>query len=60
MAILLSDGNAYAIMAVGRRELVNTGRGDEVKQFIEEMTSGDYDHLLQTLFKWFPDAELAE
>jgi hypothetical protein len=24
------------------------------------MTSGNYDHLLQTMLKWFPDAEVAE
>jgi hypothetical protein len=59
MAVVLSDGNAFAIMAVGRRELERTNRHDEVTAFIEEMTSGDYDHLLRTMFKWFPDAELA-
>ena len=59
MAVVLSDGNAFAIIGAGRRELERTGRSDEVAAFTEEMTSGDYDHLLQTILKWFPDAELA-
>jgi hypothetical protein len=59
MSVVITDGNAFAIMGVGRRELINIGREDEVDQFIEEMTSGDYDNLLRTLFKWFPDAEVA-
>lgn len=59
MAVVLSDGNALAIIGAGRRELERTGRYDEVTAFTEEMTSGDYDHLLQTILKWFPDAELA-
>jgi hypothetical protein len=46
-------------MGVGRRELINTGRENEVDQFIEEMTSGDYDNLLRTFFTWFPDAAVA-
>ena len=59
MAVVLSDGNAFAIIGAGRHELERTGRHDEVTAFTEEMTSGDYDHLLQTILKWFPDAELA-
>jgi hypothetical protein len=59
MAIMLTDGNAFAIIGAGRRELERTGRGDEVAAFTAEMTSGDYDHLLQTMMRWFPDVELA-
>ena len=57
---MLTDGNAFAIIGAGRRELEKLGRGDEVAAFTAEMTSGDYDHLLQTMMKWFPDAEVAE
>lgn len=60
MAIMLSDGNAFAIIGAGRRELERTGRKDEVATFTAEMTAGDYDHLLQTMMRWFPDAELAD
>lgn len=60
MAISITDGNAFAIIGAGRRELERTGRGDEVSAFTAEMTAGDYDHLLQTLLKWFPEVELAK
>lgn len=59
MGIMLTDGNAFAIIGAGRRELEKLGRHNEVAAFTEEMTSGDYDHLLQTIIKWFPDVELA-
>jgi hypothetical protein len=59
MPIMLTDGNAFAIIGAGRRELEKLGRGDEVAAFTAEMTSGDYDHLLQTMIKWFPDVDVA-
>jgi hypothetical protein len=59
MGIMLTDGNAFAIIALGRKELQKLGRHDEVPAFTEEMTSGDYDHLIQTIIKWFPDMEIA-
>ena len=59
MAVLLNDGNAFAIIAAGRNELKKLGRHDELAAFTEEMTSGDYDHLIQTIIKWFPDLEIA-
>ena len=58
MAVLLNDGNAFAIIAAGRNELKKLGRHDELAAFTEEMTSGDYDHLIQTVIKWFPDLEI--
>ena len=58
MAIKLTDGNAFAIIGAGRRELEKLGRDDEVSAFTAEMTSGNYDHLLQTMLKWFPDVEV--
>jgi len=59
MSILLNDGNAFAIIAAGRKELQKLGRHDELAAVTEEMTSGDYDHLIQTIIKWFPDLEIA-
>ena len=59
MPISILDGNAFAIMGQARRELINLGREAEVETLMEEMTSGDYNNLLQVLFKWFPDAEVA-
>jgi|APGre2960657505_1045072.scaffolds.fasta_scaffold71824_2 hypothetical protein len=59
MPISILDGNAFAIMGQARRELINLGREAEVATLMAEMTSGDYNNLLQVLFKWFPDAEVA-
>jgi hypothetical protein len=60
MAITLTDGNAFAIIGAGRAELKRLGRSDLIAQFTAEMTAGDYDELLQTMLRWFPDAEVAE
>jgi hypothetical protein len=47
------DGNAFAIMgrvsAALRKAKVSH---EEIKQFTDECTSGDYNHLLQTCMKW--------
>jgi hypothetical protein len=58
MNIKINNGNAYAIMGAGREALIKLGRESEVETFLGEMTSGDYDHLIQTFLKWFPDAEI--
>ena len=60
MAITLTDGNAFAIIGAGRRELEKLGRADEVAAFTAEMTSGDYNHLLQTMLKWFPEVQVED
>jgi hypothetical protein len=60
MAVQISDGNAFAIIAAGQRELKKLGRHDEIAAFTEEMTAGDYAQLLFTFFRWFPEAELVQ
>lgn len=40
------DGNAFSIMGKVIRELKRHGHRDLVKQYQEEATSGDYNHLL--------------
>ena len=55
-----TDGNAFAIIGAVRRALKNArdGQGNrmvsenELKQFITEATSGDYDHVLATAMRW--------
>ncbi len=47
------DGNALVVMcrvlkAMRRANVPN----EEIEQFTNECTSGDYDHLLQTCMKW--------
>lgn len=60
MGIRITDGNAFAIIGAGRTELKRQGRSDEVAAFTAEATSGDYNQVIRTLLKWFPDAELAD
>jgi hypothetical protein len=49
-----TDGNAHAIMAACRRA-ARKAKWDakQIEDLLTEMTSGDYDHLLQTAFKHF-------
>ena len=47
------DGNSYAILARVLRALRRAGVSKaERDAFVEEATSGDYDHLLQTCMRW--------
>lgn len=47
------DGNAFAILGRVQKALKRAGASkEEVDEFIEEATSGDYDHLLRTCVKW--------
>lgn len=47
------DGNAFMIVGRVSGELKRAGvPKEEVDQYIEEATSGDYDHLLATTMKW--------
>ena len=47
------DGNAFAIMARVEKALHKAGysRGD-MDKYLEEATSGSYDHLLSVTMKW--------
>ena len=46
------DGNAFAVLGHVRRALQSAGVQDEVSEFMEEATGGDYDNLLQTVMRW--------
>lgn len=51
-----SDGNAYSILGRCQKALKrsNVDNKNEIWNFIyEEATSGDYNHLIQTMMKWF-------
>ena len=44
-----SDGNAFAILGKVSKAMKRAGVAQtEVTKFMDEATSGDYDHLLQT------------
>lgn len=48
------DGNAFAILGRAHRAARKAGMAEEQwKQILAEATSGDYDHLLQTMLKYF-------
>lgn len=48
------DGNAFNIIGLCNRAAYRAGLSDrEVKEFLDEATSGDYDHLLATCMRWF-------
>ena len=47
-----NDGNAFSIISRVRKALKRAGYTDLAARFLEEATSGDYDHLLQTCMKY--------
>lgn len=48
------DGNAFFIIGRAMRELRRAGYSEEeVADFRKEATSGDYDNVLSTCWKWF-------
>ncbi len=52
--LLGKDGNAFAIMGECQRAAKKDGwSAEHIKFVMDEMMSGDYDHLLQTALKYF-------
>ena len=48
------DGNAFAIIGACRQTAKQHGLNQEdITRFVDEATSGDYDHLLATCMRWF-------
>ena len=47
------DGNAFAIIGACTLALKRNGLRNQVKPFIAEATSGDYDNVLRTVLAWF-------
>jgi hypothetical protein len=47
------DGNAFAIIGRTTKEMRKAGVSkSEIDAFVKEATSGDYDHLIQTVMRW--------
>jgi len=47
------DGNAFAVLGSMKKALKKGGvPQEEIDKFMEEATSGDYDHLLQICMAW--------
>jgi hypothetical protein len=47
------DGNAFNILGIVRRAMKSHGVPEnDIKAFMDEATSGNYDYLLQTCMRW--------
>ena len=46
------DGNAFLILGLVRRAILQSDKPELTGQFIEEATAQDYDHLLMTCAKY--------
>ena len=46
------DGNAFAILGRVRRAILRSNHPELADDFIQEATSGDYDHLLVTCMRY--------
>lgn len=52
------DGNAYAILGRVSHAITEAGYPQSLAdRYVEEATSGDYDHLLRTTMKWVEQDE---
>jgi len=55
---LYDDGNALALIAKCRRPARKAGWSEaEYEAFKAECTSGDFDHVLQTVMRYFDEAD---
>jgi len=54
VALTGHDGNAFVILGRCRKAASEAGLSDgEIAAFIAEAMERDYDHLLQTVMRWF-------
>jgi hypothetical protein len=54
------DGNAYALMAYAKRFATQLGWADKGSALINEMMSGDYEHLLEVFDNAFGEFVILE
>ena len=54
------DGNAFALMAYAKRFATQLGWSDSGSSLIDEMMSGDYEHLLEVFDKAFGEYVILE
>ena len=54
------DGNAFALMAYAKRFATQLGWSDRGSSLIDEMMSGDYEHLLKVFDKAFGEYVILE
>lgn len=52
--IIMADGNAFNILGICTRAMRQAHLSqNEIDQFMQEATSGNYDHLLAVVMAWF-------
>lgn len=54
------DGNAFALIAYAKRFATQLGWSDRGSSLIDEMMSGDYEHLLEVFDKAFGEYVILE
>lgn len=47
------DGNAFLILGRASKALRRAKKPELIKEFQNEATAGDYNHLLKTCMEWF-------
>lgn len=52
VALTGKDGNAFLIIGLVRRGILNSNHPELDAAFMHEATQGDYDHLLQTCMRY--------
>lgn len=58
MSLVGIDGNAFAVLGAVRQGLRRAGATPEqMKQFMDEAMSGDYDALLAAAMRWTDDSD---
>ena len=53
LKLIGEDGNAFAILGRATKALKEAGEEDKVEEFMNQATSGDYNHLLRVVMEWF-------
>ena len=51
------EGNAHCILGRCEEALKTFDARDEIRDFLDDATSGNYDHLLDTVLKYFDDLD---
>ncbi len=46
------DGNAFLILGLVRRAILNSNRPELVEEFMREATASDYEHLLSVCMRY--------
>lgn len=51
------DGNAYCVLGRCQQSMKLCEARDEIRDFMDQATSGNYEHLLDTVLEFFEDLD---